>query len=172
MPTPYYQCLSALIERIAPHPHGQLFSQHSIAKCWLSKVTLEPEQLNAFQTMPHYDSLAAHDMAAVHYLSGEHLGGTHFYRYKKANKLQFTKQDEALIMQMVQEVKQSAKERQGYMNESDNIFENVFSIEAKPNRIVIYSGNISHSANITDQVDFDKRAQHNRTSINSFFSLN
>ena len=171
MPKPYYQSLSLLIDLLAKQPNGEQFKQHQIAKCWLSKVTLSPLQLNATQTMPHFDSLATHDMAAVHYLNDNQLGGTNFYRYKGADKLHLSQDDKDIILQMVDEVKQSANTRNGYINESDDLFEKVFSVEAKPNRLVIYSGNILHSANITDKVEFDKKALNNRTSINSFFSV-
>ncbi|PMG79803.1 hypothetical protein BCU84_04885 [Shewanella sp. 10N.286.51.B7] len=171
MPRPYYQSLSSLITLLAKQPKGEYFKQHQIAKCWLSKVTLSPLQLNASQTMPHFDSLAEHDMAAVHYLNDVQLGGTSFYRYKGADKLHLSHDDKDIIFKMVDEVKQVAASRKGYITDSDDLFEKVFSIDAKPNRIVIYSGNILHSANITDEVEFDKRSEHNRTSINSFFSI-
>ncbi len=171
MPKPYYQTLSSLFELLAMQPNGEIFKQHQIAKCWLSKVTLTPLQLNAHQTMPHFDSLACHDMAAVHYLNDNNLGGTSFYRYKGADKLELSHDDKDIILKMVDEVKQTSASRNGYINDSDTLFEKVFSIEAKPNRLVIYSGNILHSANITDQVEFDKKSPNSRTSINSFFSV-
>ncbi|MBQ4889591.1 MULTISPECIES: DUF6445 family protein [unclassified Shewanella] len=171
MPKPYYQSLSLLIDKLSQQPNGEQFKQHKIAKCWLSKVTLSPLQLNATQTMPHFDSLSAHDMAAVHYLNDQQLGGTNFYRYKGADTLHLSQDDKDIILKMVDEVKQAAVTRNGYINDSDELFEKVFSIEAKPNRLVIYSGNILHSANITNKVEFDKKAPNNRTSINSFFSV-
>ena len=121
--------------------------------------------------MPHFDSLADHDMAAVHYLNDNQLGGTHFYRYRGTDKLHLSVNDKDVILKMVDEVKQTAASRNGYINDSDTLFEKVFSIEAKPNRLIIYSGNILHSANITDRVEFDKKSHNSRTSINSFFSL-
>ncbi|MGS0693804.1 DUF6445 family protein [Shewanella sp. 0m-4] len=171
MPASYYQSLSALLELLALQPQGECFKQHQIAKCWLSKVTLTPQQLTSKQKMPHFDSLADHSMAAVHYLKGNHLGGTSFYRYKHSEKLNLSFDDKEMILDMVEKVEQSAAARSGYINESDELFEKVFSVEAKSNRLVIYSGNILHSANITDQVEFDKKALNNRTSVNSFFNV-
>ncbi|MCL1146539.1 DUF6445 family protein [Shewanella marinintestina] len=171
MPDSYYQTLSALIELLGLQPQGKCFKHHRIAKCWLSKVTLAPGDLSPKQKMPHFDSLADHSMAAVHYLNGERLGGTSFYRYKHAEKLALSFDDKEMILDMVDKVEQSATSRSGYINDSDELFEKVFSVEAKPNRVVIYSGNILHSANITSQVDFDKNSCNSRTSVNSFFSV-
>ncbi|WP_144210991.1 DUF6445 family protein [Shewanella donghaensis] len=171
MPKPYYNSLSSLIDLLSQQESGNKFKRHTIAKCWLSKVTLSPLQLNAKQTMPHFDSLASQDMAAVHYLNGSDLGGTSFYRYKGTEKLDLSIDDKEVILKMVEDVKKTADNRKGYMNDSDELFEKVFSVDAKPNRIIIYSGNILHSANITDDVDFDKKSPNNRTSINSFFRV-
>jgi hypothetical protein len=165
MPMPYYECFNTLL--------SQIFSQkykHTIAKCWLSKITVKPEDLHVMQTMPHYDSLLVEDMAAVHYFNDNTLGGTNFYRYKKLNKLALEKSDEPNILQMLKEHK-DALDASGYIHESNSIFEKVDSIEAKPNRIVIYPGNILHSPVVTDCISFDKNADNNRTSVNSFFKV-
>lgn len=169
MPTPYYDTLRALLHRLAQSPDGAQFAEYEINKCWISKVTLAPEELNMRQTIPHFDSLTPNSMAAVHYFNDERLGGTSFYRYHRASKLQLTEDDRALIQQMIDELQQEKTTRTGYINESDDVFERVHTVPAKPNRIVIYSGNILHSAQITDAVEFDKKSEHNRTSVNSFF---
>jgi len=171
MPKPYYQLISALLNRLAKHSQGGGFKQSKLLKSWLSKVTLLPENLDVMQTMPHFDSLSENHMAAVHYLNDNHLGGTHFYRYKGTSKIDLSHDDKDTIIQMVEQVKQSANERAGYMNDSDALFEKVFSVDAKPNRLIIYAGSIMHSANITSTVDFDKSSPNNRTTINSFFTI-
>ncbi|PMG40402.1 hypothetical protein BCU91_13135 [Shewanella sp. 10N.286.52.B9] len=110
-------------------------------------------------------------MTAVHYLNGSDLGGTCFYRYKGTEKLGLSVDDKEVIIKMVEDVKKAANNRKGYMDDSDELFEKVFSVDAKPNRIIIYSGNLLHSANITEHIDFDKKSPNNRTSINSFFRV-
>ncbi|WP_434939469.1 DUF6445 family protein [Shewanella sp. HL-SH8] len=172
MPKPYYRLLSSLFNRLSEHPQGHIFKQFQIIKSWLSKVTLPPEQLDVIQTMPHFDSLSVNHIAAVHYLNDNCLGGTSFYRYKGIDKLQLAHEDKAVILKMVEEVKQAADVRGGYINETDQFFEKVFSVDAKSNRLIIYASNILHSANITEAVEFDKSSSYNRTTINSFFSVN
>lgn len=171
MPKPYYRVMEGVFSRLSEHPEGTMFKQHDITKCWLSKVTLTPEQLDVTQTMPHFDSLDANHMAAVHYLQDNNLGGTSFYRYKATDKIQLSHGDKDTILKMIEEVKSSSDSRSGYINDTDTLFEKVFSIEAKPNRLVLYSGNILHSANITTEVSFDKKSPFNRTTINSFFCV-
>jgi hypothetical protein len=171
MPKPYYQLISALFNRLAMHSQGRLFKRYQLGKSWLSKVTVLPENLDIVQTMPHFDSLSENHMAAVHYLNENHLGGTHFYRYKGSSKIHLSHDDKDTILKMVEQVKQSADERRGYINDSDALFEKVFSVDAKPNRLILYAGNIMHSANISSVVDFDKSSPNNRTTINSFFTI-
>jgi hypothetical protein len=162
MPEPYYNAFSLLLQRVFPK-----HLKHQVARCWLSKITLAPEQLSPFQTMPHYDSLFDQDMAAIHYLSGEELGGTNFYRYKDTEKIALSIQDEAMIRNMLK--KHTESEFKGYIGDSNSVFEKIHSVTAKPNRVVIYSGNILHSPSITPNVSFDKKSSRCRTSINSFF---
>lgn len=162
MPAPYYQAFSSLLARIFPST-----VKHQVARCWLSKITVKPDQLSPLQTMPHYDSLLSEDMAAVHYLTGNNLGGTNFYRYRPSKRLTFTKNDEPIILEMIKQ--HQASKAKGYIEDSNEVFEKVHNVEAKPNRVVIYSGNILHSPSVTAKVAFEKNSSNNRTSINSFF---
>lgn len=162
MPAPYYEAFSALLKSVFPSS-----IEHQVARCWLSKITVKPDQLSPMQTMPHYDSLLHEDMAAVHYLSGSELGGTNFYRYRKGKNLTLSKEDEPIILEMLKQ-HQSSKAK-GYIEQSNEVFEKVHTVEAQPNRVVIYSGNILHSPSVTARVEFDKKSANSRTSINSFF---
>ena len=165
MPTPYYDLLASVIKQVFNQSKEQI-----IAKCWLSKITLKPDELGPLQTMPHYDSLLVEDMAAVHYCNDNSLGGTNFYRYKKLDKLVLEKADEQAILAMLKE-HQVANDAKGYINETNSVFEKVDTIEAKPNRLVLYPGNILHSPVVTQLVNFDKKHKQNRTSVNSFFKI-
>ncbi|WP_105171541.1 DUF6445 family protein [Pseudoalteromonas sp. T1lg24] len=162
MPAPYYEAFTTLLGCVFPSS-----IKHQIARCWLSKITVKPDQLSPMQTMPHYDSLLNEDMAAVHYLSGNELGGTNFYRYRECENITLSQSDEPLIINMLKQ--HQASKSTGYIEQSNEVFEKVHSVEAKPNRIVIYSGNILHSPSVTKYVDFDKKSPNSRTSINSFF---
>lgn len=167
MPAPYYQFLDSLLTEL----YSKIKStHHSIARCWLSKITLKPSELSLFQTMPHYDSLLSEDMAAVHYLNDNLLGGTNFYRYRKTDKIEFSTSDEQLIRQMVAD-HQDSQETNNYINHSTSVFEKIATVPAKKNRMILYSGNILHSAAITNDVNFEKHDDNNRTSVNCFFKL-
>jgi len=78
-----------------------------------------------------------------------------------------SKEDEPIILEMLKQ-HQSSK-AQGYIEQSNEVFEKVHTVEAQPNRVVIYSGNILHSPSVTARVEFDKKSPNSRTSINSFF---
>lgn len=165
MPQAYYEVLGTLLANVFGYNTDIV-----IAKSWASKLTVKPHELHPLQTMPHYDSLLIEDMACVHYLNDSSLGGTNFYRYKQLDKLFLDKSDEAMIHQMIN-VNHSAKDAVGYINHSNSIFEKVYNIEAKPNRLIIYPGNILHSPEVTANVSFCKKSINSRTTINSFFKI-
>ncbi|MFD2167394.1 DUF6445 family protein [Thalassotalea euphylliae] len=172
MPAPYYRALTALLELLAEKAqHGAHFAHHTLAKSWLSKVTVGPKQLHPMQKMPHFDALGPENYAAVHYLKSNHLGGTSFYRYRDTQQMSFYHKDESTIRTMVARVNEEIEPNAGYIGKGNHLFERAFQVDAKPNRIILYPGNVLHSADITEQVSFDPKSPDNRTSVNSFFKV-
>ena len=72
---------------------------------------------------------------------------------------------------IVNEVKKAPDEHQGYLSGSISLFEQVFKVDAKFNRLVIYQGNLLHSANIYSEQSCLADAKKGRLSIASFASV-
>lgn len=139
----------------------KVFSDYSI-------VITPPKKLSLMQCLPHYDSLIATELAAVHYLCGREQGGTSFYRHRSTG---FEYIDEARTdlysRELICEL-EGAVYPQAYMNGSNHLFEQIASYEAVFNRMIIYRCTGLHSGNIAPDFLFDANPRKGRLTINTF----
>ncbi|BAJ00992.1 DUF6445 family protein [Shewanella violacea] len=172
MPLPYMRLLKSFFEdRIITKNNSQNDTVSSFHKCLLSLTTCQPSQLTTEQKLPHIDSFDERDYAFVHYLSGEELGGTSLYRYKPENLIQFTEEYQPILAKMFTDIKNSPEDHEGYITSSTSVFEQVLKIDAKFNRLVIYQGNLLHSANLISKESYNNDPKTGRLSIASFASI-
>jgi len=172
MPEPYIRLLQAFFnEQIMPKVVDE--KQHSavVHKSLISLTACPPSQLLTEQKMPHVDSCKNNEYAFVHYLSGAELGGTSIYRYIPRDKVELNEQDEVILDDMLRDVTDKLSEHNGYITQSTSLFEQVLSIEAKVNRLVIYQGNLLHGANLTTKESYSGDIESGRLSITSFGSI-
>ncbi|MBL4940649.1 MAG: hypothetical protein JKY81_03185 [Colwellia sp.] len=172
MPEPYIRLLQAffqeeIISNRLKNKHGSAIVHKSL----LSLVSCPPSQLLSEQKMPHVDSCKNNEYAFVHYLSGKELGGTSLYRYIPKNIIELNEKDEAVLDDMLMAITSKSKEHSGYITQSTSLFEQVLTIEAKFNRLVIYQGNLLHSANLTSKDSYSGGTSNGRLSIASFASV-
>ncbi len=123
---------------------------------YLSMVTLQPYELSIKQRLCHTDPSTSPDRAnyaAVMYLfENEGLGGTSFYRWKdydllqKANAIELEDSEKALAF--LQKHSATYREPSRYITGSNEIAELLYTIPARFNRLVFYSGDVLHSAAI------------------------
>lgn len=116
---------------------------------FFSIVNTSRARLLPLQRIPHYDSTDPGIFAAVIYLFGRAHSGTSFYRhratgYEKINAANEGNYKTALNRNM----KDLGPPARQYMNGSNELFERIHSVESVFNRIVIYSGNVLHAADI------------------------
>ncbi len=173
MPMPYTRLLKDFFETdIFPLISCDAQTQSTFHSSLLSLVTCKPSELNTNQKMPHVDSCNDNDYAFVHYLSPKELGGTSFYKYKPLNISEFTAKQRHLLPEMSQEVAKYSGEHKSYLTSTTSVFEQILTIEAKVNRLVIYPANILHSANLTSEQSYCGDLDKGRLSISSFASVN
>lgn len=171
MPLPYGRLLKKFFEEYILPKFINEAGTINLHKCLLSLVACRPNQLTIDQKMPHIDSYNNKDFAFVHYLSGKELGGTSIYKYKPRNKTEITVADKKILDEMLIEVANYPEEHRGYITQSTPLFEQVLNIEAKFNRLVIYQGNLLHSANLDSPLSYCGDKRTGRLSISSFGSL-
>lgn len=137
------------------------------AKTLYSLVTTPPEALLPQQCLPHVDSVQAGDLACVHYLCSADKGGTSLYRHRQTGlevigEEAIANYNQTLIDQGVLALPKA------YMNGSNDYFEQIASVDAQFNRLVVYPSNILHSGNIAADFKFDPNPLTGRLTLNSF----
>lgn len=147
----------------------QAFGIHkgvSLVQCAYSIVTTADTDLTPIQRLPHVDTTDPGRIALLHYLSGPEQGGTAFYRHRKT-------QLEVISAETYPTYKLSLEReglpKSGYMRGSDDRFEMIEHVEAKPNRAVLYRSAILHSGFIPSYADLASNPKMGRLTLNSFF---
>ncbi len=137
-----------------------------LIQCAYSIVTTPDTDLTPIQRLPHVDTTDPGRVALLHYLSGPEQGGTAFYRHRET-------QLEVLSAKTYPTYKLSLEReglpKSGYMRGSDDRFEMIEHIEAKPNRAVLYRSAILHSGCIPENAELSSDPGKGRLTLNSFF---
>jgi hypothetical protein len=145
----------------------------------LSMTTLRPDELSNLQRLCHNDPPGRKNrlnFAFVLYLfKNEELGGTGFYRWKEQAAI-----TEATALELEDPDKASAylKERfptfnnpPCYITKSTEIAERTDNIPAKFNRLIFYSSDIPHSAQISSPELLTADIGEGRLTLNCFASV-
>lgn len=145
-------------------------SQENIAggKSLYSMVVTPPNQLEINQCLPHVDSYLSGDLACVHYLCAKEQGGTSLYRHKNTGYEIITGDTVDHYKQSVMNEGALTRAGRTYMNGSNDYFEQIASVDAQFNRLVVYPSNILHSGNIAADFKFDPNPLTGRLTLNSF----
>jgi hypothetical protein len=165
LPRTYERALAAIVADV----YG--VSNPLIHRCMLSLTTLDPSQLSTFQKIPHVDAFEENQFAAVHYLCGEPHGGTAIYRFLPRDLVKLGPDDRPVVEEMVQAVLAHPAEHAGYLSGDTSLFKQELAIEAKFNRLVMYSSNLLHCALLTAADSLARDIDKGRLSVASFFKL-
>jgi hypothetical protein len=134
----------------------------------------KPQQLRPMQMLPHFDTTNNNQIAVVHYLYGAEHGGTSFYRHRTSNFEVITgERFEGYAKQLKKEAMANQIHLNPcYMQGSNNMFEQIYAVEAKMNRAIIYPSNVLHSGNINPALGLSPEPRKGRLTIGSFIELN
>src|ERR1700693_4814140 len=116
---------------------------------FFSIVNKSRANLPPLQRIPHYDSTDPRVFAAVIYLFERANSGTSFYRHRTTGyeKIGVDNQDNYKTA-LNRNMKNHGPPAREYTNGSNDLFERTHSVDSAFNRIVIYSGNVLHAADI------------------------
>lgn len=145
----------------------------------LSMTTLQTHELSNLQRLCHTDPPAKpgrRNFAFVLYLfDNEQLGGTGFYRWKEKQAIieatALESKDPVAALAFLKERFPTYQTSPCYMTESTEIAERLDLVTAKFNRLVFYSGDIPHSAQITSPELLSTDIQLGRLTLNCFASV-
>ena len=116
---------------------------------FFSIVNKSRADLLPLQRIPHYDSTDPRVFAAVIYLFDRANSGTSFYRHRTTGyeKIDVDNKDNYRAA-LNRNMKNLGPPPRQYTNGSNALFERMYSVDSAFNRIVIYSGNVLHAADI------------------------
>jgi hypothetical protein len=133
-----------------------------------SMVTKLPAALSPPQRAPHFDTTDQEHLALLHYLVVPPNSGTAFYRQRSTGIERVT---ETNLDQFVRTAKADAAAlppSAGYIEGSDEFFEQIGAVEAVPDRMVIYQGSLLHSGIIPEDMSFSADPLKGRLTANLF----
>ncbi|QYJ84987.1 hypothetical protein K0I73_12185 [Shewanella mesophila] len=134
-----------------------------------SLISHQPEQLMMLQRMPHFDTLSPNYFAILHYLGPHSHGDTGLFRHRPTNWERIDQaRSEHYFSAANAHIKQHGEPQAGYFVASDHHFELFDRIEYRPNRLVVYPGNLLHSVLIEPNKDIDSDPTTGRLTANIF----
>ena len=136
-----------------------------------SMVTYKKSELSQIQTVPHFDDLDENFFAILHYLSPSHNSGTSLYRHKETGIEKITLQNRDKYIETLSRQLSQKSRPQKYMLGSDELFQEIYNIEGKFNRIAIYQGSILHSGNIAPNENLSSNPKEGRLTANIFVRI-
>jgi hypothetical protein len=143
---PFHAWLTRTLHRTGVLEEGSYI--HDDAS-FFSIVNKSRADLLPLQRIPHYDSTDPRVFAAVIYLFDRAHSGTSFYRHRTTGyeKIVDDNKDNYKIA-LNRNMKTLGPPAREYTNGSSALFERTHSVDSAFNRIVIYSGNVLHAADI------------------------
>jgi hypothetical protein len=145
----------------------------------LSLLTLPADQLSLMQRICHIDPNAdagRAKFAALLYLFGdERLGGTSFYRWRNEELVWkgvgMLRRDAAQGEDFLKQHFTTFREPPRYMTASNDVAELLYTVPARFNRFVFYSGDTPHTGAIAAPELLSADPKKGRLTLNLFFSV-
>lgn len=136
---------------------------------YFSLINTPEEELSLLQRIPHFDTTRPYYFAILHYLNpGEH-GGTGLFRHTLND---YERIDDSRVEHYMKSTEQYMQKHgeldPKYHNASSTLYELYEEIPYKPNRLVIYPGNLLHSTLVDLEKDIDSDPKTGRLTSNIF----
>ena len=138
---------------------------------YCSLVATPPEKLKPAQQIPHFDQPNRRDLAVMHYFCEPHLGGTSFYRHRSSG---FEYVDAERMPGYFETIEREVREiglpkPPAYICGDTELFERIYEVEARWNRLVVYRTSSLHSGSIATNYPFDPNPMTGRFTVASFW---
>ena len=134
-----------------------------------SLVSYRPEQLHFMQRVPHFDNHSPYYFATVHYLNPEPHAGTGIFRHRPTGFERLPEERYPFFVRAAEAYVQShGMPAEKYIDGSDDHFEMIAELEYRPNRLVMYPGNVLHSGLIEPERDISDDPRSGRLTANLF----
>jgi len=159
------ELIKLIMEVYAPPANYQRHLVHQL----FSLITRQPNELRSLQRVPHFDNHSPFYFATVHYLNPGEYAGTGIFRHRPTGYERIPEERYPSYMQAAEaHIKAHGLPAEKYINASDDHFELIAEIEYKPNRLIMYPGNVLHSGLIDPQRDISGDPSTGRLTANLF----
>ena len=144
------------------------YDRFSLLEGSFSMVTAEPQTLREPQRFPHFDSSDPRYLALLHYLRVPEGSGTAFYRQRSTGIEQITDANLDTFVRTAQSEVKNLPPDAGYIQGSNEFFEQIGAVEAVPDRLIIYQGSLLHSGIIPPGMPLSADPRVGRLTANIF----
>ncbi len=135
-----------------------------------SLVTRAPGDLSPDQRVPHHDHGGPGLIALMHYLCGPQSGGTAFYRHRRTGFESITPERmDAFAAALKDDAREYGPPPPRYCHGDSDAYEMLHEVEARPDRLILYRGQVLHSGVIPDPAALSDDPRQGRLTINMFF---
>jgi hypothetical protein len=157
----------SLVEAASPFVAGAFDCEaFDLVEASFSIVTTAPTDLAPPQRAPHFDGTDPDLVAMLHYLGDFPGSGTAFFRHRATGIEAVT---EANLSTYVGAARTELAT--GYVQGSNAHYDELHRVEARADRLLIYSGNLLHSGIIPSAMPLDADPLHGRLTANYFLRL-
>jgi hypothetical protein len=169
LPASYMDMMRALMPGIVNSAFGLEDLDVSRSEGDFSLVTTPPQNLEVMQRMPHFDTTDPGQIAVLHYLCAEHMGGTAFYRHRRTGYESISpERSEDYLRELSADLQLQGLPERRYINGETMHFEPIGGIGAAFNRLIVYRSASLHSGRIAPGFRFDPNPRTGRLTANVF----
>ena len=144
------------------------FDRFELIEASFSMVTTPPAELSPPQRAPHFDTTDQKHLALLHYLRVPPDSGTAFYRQRSTGIERVTESNLSLFVRNATSDAARLPADCGYIQGSDEFFEEIGAVDAVPDRLIIYQGSLLHSGIIPPGMHLSADPKRGRLTANLF----
>lgn len=154
---------------VAPFVGGAFnVTSFDLEEASFSVVSIKPDRLQPVQKAPHFDGPDPNVYALLHYLRVPPDSGTAFYRHRGTGIERVTVANMSRLVAAAKPEAEGLPVDAGYIHGSDPFYEEIGRIEAVPDRLILYHGNLLHSGIIPPDMSFNADPREGRLTANFF----
>lgn len=168
VPEFYANALNQYLRNIICDAFNITIEQIDYSKSTYSMVLTPPAKLAIPQSRPHVDTINHNKLATVHYLCTPDKGGTSLYRHKATGFESLNESRMELYGQCLDKEVKDISWQKKYICGSNQYYEEIAYYEANFNRLIMYSGDVLHSASIPENFTFAPNPKIGRLTLNTF----
>lgn len=169
MPQPYavamLEALYPLLQQLVKPPaHFRLRPR----QLYFSLLTTAAAGLQPAQRIPHFDTPSPYHVAVLHHLSAGPHGGTGFFQHRSTGLYRVGPAEQAAYFAALQQDLTATPPPAAYPSAATAGFTLYQTVSHQANRLLLYPGNLLHSALVDSQTDLSADPARGRLTANLF----